>query len=317
MIRARACFPGCNSLFIDQTMSALALRAHAKINLYLEVGDRLDSGYHEIRSVMQSLDLADTIVLSAASELIFECDNPALANDDNLVMRAARLLQSRFARGQGARIKLFKKVPVAAGLGGGSADAAAALVGLNRFWSLGLQDADLMSLAPELGADVAFCLFGGTALVCGFGDNVEKLASVDLGPVLIIKPSGGLAAGSVYSRFDDLGLRAAPGTSEALAAVAEHDRDRLIGSAANDLEAAAISLLPSIAAIKDIALRAGASACFVSGSGPALVAFAESKDRLESVAQAVADLAETWVTAGSDLGSEIITDKNEIERLAS
>ncbi|MDP1808174.1 MAG: 4-(cytidine 5'-diphospho)-2-C-methyl-D-erythritol kinase, partial [Actinomycetota bacterium] len=120
-------------------MSALVLKAHAKINLYLEVGDRLDSGYHKISSVMQSLALADIIVLSEAPELIFECDDPLLAGDDNLVVRAARLLRARFAPGLGALIRLYKKVPVAAGLGGGSAYAAAVLIGLNQFRSLGLR----------------------------------------------------------------------------------------------------------------------------------------------------------------------------------
>src|SRR3989304_6110361 len=103
-------------------MSALALKAHAKINLYLQVGGRLPSGYHQISSLMQSLALADSITISPAHALVLECDNEQLATEDNLVLRAARLLGERFSPGSGARIKLFKRIPVAAGLGGGSAD---------------------------------------------------------------------------------------------------------------------------------------------------------------------------------------------------
>ncbi|MDP1809178.1 MAG: 4-(cytidine 5'-diphospho)-2-C-methyl-D-erythritol kinase, partial [Actinomycetota bacterium] len=280
-------------------------------------GDRLDSGYHKISSVMQSLALADIIVLSEASELIFECDNPQLTGNDNLAVRAARLLRARFAPGVGASIRLYKKVPVAAGLGGGSADAAAVLIGLNQFRSLGLRVADLLSLAPELGADVAFCLVGGTALVKGFGEEVKPLSAVELGPVLVIKPRGGLAAGAVYERFDELGMRVATGLSEVLAAVEAGDRGRLISSLANDLEPAAISLLPSIAATKNLALKAGASACAVSGSGPAMFAFAANEDQLKNVAEAVAGAADTWLTRATERGSAVITDKDEIEALIS
>lgn len=317
MTKARACFPGCNNLFIDLTMSALVLKAHAKINLYLQVGDRLDSGYHQISTVMQSLALADVITIGEAPELVFECDDPALAGDDNLAMRAARLLRARFAPGAGARLRLYKKVPVAAGLGGGSADAAAILLGLNQVWSLGLAPADLLSLAPELGADVAFCLVGGMALVTGFGEKVKPLPPAELGPVLLIKPPGGLGSGSVYRRFDELGRGVAQGIGDILEAVATGDRGRLIANLANDLEPAAISLLPSIAVTKALAVGAGASACVVSGSGPALVAFADSEARLKAVAEAVGGVADTWLTRASVFGPEVVTARAEIEALTT
>lgn len=317
MTKARACFPGCNNLVIDSTMSALVLKAHAKINLYLQVGDRLDCGYHRISSVMQSLVLADVITLDEAPELVFECDDPSLAGDDNLAMRAARLLQARFAPGAGARLRLYKKVPVAAGLGGGSADAAAVLFGLNQVWSLGLASADLLSLAPELGADVAFCLVGGMALVTGFGEEVKPLPPIELEPVLVIKLHGGLAAGLVYERFDALGTTVTQGINDVLAAIGAGDRGRLIANLANDLEPAAISLLPSIAVAKELAVGAGASACVVSGSGPALVAFADSDGRLKDVAEAVAVIADTWLTGASVFGPEVVTDRAEIEALTT
>lgn len=317
MTKARASFPGCNNLLVGPKMSALVLKAHAKINLYLEVGDRLDSGYHKINSVMQSLALADIIVLSEAPELTFECDDPLLAEDDNLAARAARLLRARFAPGAGASIRLYKKVPVAAGLGGGSADAAAVLTGLNQLWSLGLKASDLLTLAPELGADVAFCLVGGTARVSGFGEEVKPLPAAELGPILVLKPRGGLAAGEVYERFDGLGLKASFGINEVLAAIEAGDRDRLIAHLANDLEPAAISLMPSIAETKNLALEAGASACVVSGSGPAMFAFAANEGRLKNVAEAVAGCADSWLTGASERGSAVMTDKDEIEALIS
>lgn len=317
MTKARAFFPGCNNLLVGPTVSALVLKAHAKINLYLEVGDRLDSGYHKIISVMQSLALADVIVLSPARELKFECDDPLLAGDDNLAARAAELLRARFAPDAGALIKLYKKVPVAAGLGGGSADAAAVLIGLNQFWSLGLSLSDLLTLAPELGADVAFCLVGGTALVSGFGEEVRPLPPVELGPILVIKPRGGLAAGEVYRRFDELETSVATGSSGVSAALEAGDRDGLMAHLANDLEPAAISLMPAIAVTKNMALKAGASACMVSGSGPAMFAFAANEGRLKNVAEAVSASADSWLTVVSSRGSAVITDKDEIEALIS
>ncbi len=153
----------------------LVLPAYAKLNLTLEVLGRRPDGYHEVRSVLQTIDLHDILALEPASTLELNCDRPELRGDDNLVLKAARLLQGQAVGSPGARITLHKRIPEAAGLGGGSSDAAAALLGLNRLWGLGLAAGDLAPLAAQLGSDVPFFLQGGTALVEGRGEVVVPL----------------------------------------------------------------------------------------------------------------------------------------------
>jgi 4-diphosphocytidyl-2-C-methyl-D-erythritol kinase len=166
----------------------LNLEAHAKVNLTLEVLGRRDDGYHDIVSIVQTIDLCDTLTLELAREVTLECDAPELQSSDNLVLRAAALL-SEMAGGRGAAITLRKRIPVSAGLGGGSSDAAATLRGLNRLWELGLSRRDLMPLAARLGSDVPFFLYGGTAMVRGRGEGVRPLPPADLDWFVLLTPA--------------------------------------------------------------------------------------------------------------------------------
>ena len=170
-------------------MQPISIRAHAKINLTLEVLGRGDDGYHQIVSIIQTIDLHDTLTLEPAPDITLECDRPELDFEDNLVLRAAHLLQESANAEKGARIVLHKKVPVSAGLGGGSSDAAAALKGLNRLWGLGLSIDDLSPLAARLGSDVPFFLHGGTAMVQGRGERVRPLPPADLKWVVLLSPA--------------------------------------------------------------------------------------------------------------------------------
>ncbi len=179
----------------------LCIEARAKINLGLEVRGERPDGYHEIRSLMQSVRLADRIELTLAPRggLSLRCPNSGLpADEGNLVLRAARLLRERTGVAGGARIVLRKRIPIGAGLGGGSSDAAATLVGLNRLWGLGMSPADLESLGSEIGADVPFCIRGGTQLVRGKGERLTRLPSLPRQPVLIVFPLIGISTASVY-----------------------------------------------------------------------------------------------------------------------
>ncbi len=143
----------------------LTLRAPAKVNLTLEVLGRRDDGYHDIVSIMQTVDLCDTITLEPADALAIECDDTSIGPSANLALRAATLLNESTGGGKGAKIRLEKRIPVAAGLGGGSSDAAATLVGLNRLWGLDLPIERLVGLAAGLGSDVPFFIHGGVAMV--------------------------------------------------------------------------------------------------------------------------------------------------------
>jgi len=292
-------------------MSALVVKAHAKINLYLEVGPRLDSGYHQVTSVMQTISLADVLTVTPHHNIQFSCNDDSL-KQDNLVEKAANLLAERYAPGAGAKIELTKNIPVAAGLGGGSSDAAATLKGLNTFWGLRLSLEDLREMALELGADVPFCLTGGTALVTGIGEEVRSLKTANLGPVLIIKPYGGLSSGAVYEKFDELSRttseddRASHRVNKIIEAIVADDRGALISACANDLETAASKLNPDIVDMQKRVLAAGASLCLVSGSGPSMFALAETPEKLDEIRALAAASASTWIVSVVERAVDIV-----------
>ena len=171
------------------TQKSLTVNAYAKVNLTLEVLGRRPDGYHEIVSVMQTVDLHDVLELTPADGVTLECDRPGLGTPDNLALRAAAALRTVSGVRDGVHIELRKAIPVAAGLGGGSSDAAAALLGLNRLWGLGMSVGDLTPLAASLGSDVPFFLRGGTAMVQGRGERVRPLPGIKLQWLLIVTPA--------------------------------------------------------------------------------------------------------------------------------
>ncbi|HEY7869399.1 MAG TPA: 4-(cytidine 5'-diphospho)-2-C-methyl-D-erythritol kinase, partial [Methylomirabilota bacterium] len=180
---------------------AVVLRASAKVNLALEVLGKRGDGYHEIATVLQAVDLADRLRLETADTLSLHVDDPDLPTDDgNLVMRAARLLQKAAGREAGARIGLTKRIPVAAGLGGGSSDAAAALWGLSRLWKLGWPRARLRELAVELGMDVPFFLGPGRAIATGRGERLAALPGGGGYALVLVNPKVPLSTREVYGR---------------------------------------------------------------------------------------------------------------------
>ena len=183
----------------------LTVEAHAKVNLTLEVLGRRDDGFHDIVSIMQTIDLCDTVVIEQAATTTLECDRADLQVADNLALKAAELLREVTRCGKGAHISLHKRIPVAAGLGGGSADAAATLRGLNRLWGLGLSLEALASLAAQLGSDVPFLLQGGTAMAQGRGERVRSLPPADLRWMVVLAPPIEVAqkTRSIYGRLGE------------------------------------------------------------------------------------------------------------------
>jgi len=183
--------------------AALILEAHAKVNLTLEVIGRRDDGFHDLASVMQTVSLHDTVTLTPAADVSLACDDDSIPPDANLALVAARALRERTGAERGADIKVEKCIPVAAGLGGGSSDAAAVLVGLNRMWDLGLDPGELARIAIGIGSDVPFFLAGGTALVHGRGEEVAALPPANTGWLVILAPEIALSGktGAVFSRL--------------------------------------------------------------------------------------------------------------------
>lgn len=166
----------------------IALQAYAKINLTLEVIGRRADGYHEVASIMQTIDICDTVTLAPAPDLSLSCDDRALETPDNLALTAARLLRDESGYGGGAHIDIRKAIPTSAGLGGGSADAAATLRGLNRLWRLDMPMAQLEAIAARIGSDVPFLLTGGTAIALGRGERIRRLPPANVDWMVTLTP---------------------------------------------------------------------------------------------------------------------------------
>lgn len=257
----------------------LVLRTPAKVNLTLEVLGERDDGYHEIVTVMQAIDLYDRLTLEEAPTITLAVDVPGLpADDGNLVLRAARLLAEAAGVRRGAAIRLAKRIPVAAGLGGGSSDAAATLVGLSRLWGLRWSRERLGALAVRLGMDVPFFLGTGRATGTGRGERLRALPAGGGYGLVLVNPNVPLSTREVYAGVP-VGRR---GDGSAAAAMAEALRRRsparVAAALANDLEPVAARMLPAIERMKAALLAAGALGAAMSGSGPTVFGVARSYD---------------------------------------
>ena len=257
-------------------MRRLILDAPAKINLSLDVVGRRDDGYHLLSTVMQSLQLADRVTLTADLSdpgVSLTCDIPELPVDRrNTAWRAASLFLETAGlaakTGCGVRIAIEKKIPLEAGLAGGSADAAAVLAGLDLLYPDHVGQEQLLDLAARIGADVPFCLRGGTALCEGIGEKLTSLEPWEHLPVLLCKPAGGLLTSWVFSqlRFDRIDHR--PDQVAVIDAIRRQNLRSLAGVTANVLESISLPAMPELVLIKQRLLESGAELSLMSGSGP-------------------------------------------------
>ena len=267
---------------------SLSLRASAKVNLSLEVLEKRPDGYHEISTVMLAVDLHDRLTIEAAPALSLQTDDPELPTDEgNLILRAARLLQNASKVETGARIKLRKRIPVAAGLGGGSSDAAAALWGLNRLWKLGWPRARLMELAVHIGMDVPFFLGPGPAVATGRGEHLKALGRAGGYAVVLVNPRVGLSTRQVYERIPAGWRRDATGTARVVEALRLRGAERLAAALTNHLEMVVEPILPVVGRIKAALLAAGALGAIMSGSGPTVFGLARSLDHARQIRRRV------------------------------
>ncbi|GIU98033.1 MAG: 4-diphosphocytidyl-2-C-methyl-D-erythritol kinase [Actinomycetota bacterium] len=275
-------------------------RAHAKLNVVLRVLGRRSDGDHEIETLLLPLELHDLVLVSPADRIEVEVTGPradelAAAGGEGLVSAAARLLVDELGRpGLGATIRLDKRIPVAAGLGGGSADAAATLRALNDLWEAGLDDAALARLGAGLGADVPGLLAGGAVLAAGRGEVVRPIAARPTAWVVL--PAGfGVRAGDAYRWWDEDGASTGPGVEAALAALRTGDRDRLGRALANDLQASVARRHPAVLEALRRLLEAGCLGAVMTGSGPTAVGLARDRVHAERIATAIGDGAlATW-----------------------
>ena len=298
-------------------MQACTLIARAKINLYLEILGSRPDGYSEVAMVLQSIHLADRLQLKSRPHGIhLTCDRPEVPADArNLAYQAAELLQKECHSAAGVEIHIEKHIPAAAGLAGGSADAAAVLVGLNQLWGLGLTVGELQSLAARLGSDIPFCIQGGTQLATGRGEVLEPLADWEGIPVLLAKPKHlGVSTAWAYQAFrsrqgslggDALPKPTLPTLPQALAALSRQDPPALARSLRNDLEQVVLPEYAIVGELRQALLSAGALGSLMSGSGPTVFGIMPS---LELAAQVRNTLChqfqdvEFWVTQFAPTG---------------
>ncbi len=270
-------------------MNTVRILAQAKINLYLEVvGPRLD-GYTDVVLILQSLALADEVLIQPSTEIQIHCDHPLVPCDQrNLAYQAVQLLQKHAQITQGATITLHKKIPVAAGLAGGSANGAAVLLGLNKLWDLGLTPLELLALGAHLGSDVPFCLVGGTVLGYGRGEQIAPLRPLPPTAVVLVKPRTlAVSTAWAYGTYRELGYPPSQGSlTGALSALAQEQTVALY----NDLERAVLPHHPQIQRIKDQLLHGGAQGVLMSGSGPTVFALTPDLDQAQRIASTISPL---------------------------
>jgi 4-diphosphocytidyl-2-C-methyl-D-erythritol kinase len=272
----------------------MTLCAYAKINLYLRVVGRRPDGYHEIETLFHSIRLADTLSFDAApaGQLLLECDDPSLPPDEsNLVCRAAAALRAAAGVEAGARIRLAKRIPMGAGLGGGSSDAAATLVGLCRLWGLSLDAAALHALAAGLGSDVPFFLRGGAALATGRGELLIPLP--DAPPLALVLVSPPFEVGTPWAYRAWRPVPDGPSAAACREALARGDRQALAAALRNDLEPGVVATHPELETIRQRLRAAGALGARMTGSGSTLFALARDAAHALRIAAAVSDLPGT------------------------
>ena len=262
-------------------MKEISVKALAKINLGLDVVRRREDGYHEVRMVMQTIHLFDRlqIVRNASGNITMSTNLPFLpTNENNLVYRAAKLLKDEFQIKDGIDVKLHKHIPVAAGMAGGSTDAAAVLYGMNRIFGLGLSREDLMQRGVKLGADVPYCVMRGTALAEGIGEELTALPPMVKCPVLIAKPQISVSTKFVYENLKLNEQTVHPDIDRLVLDIKAKDLHAIAADMGNVLEKVTIPNYPIIAEIKDHMMEHGAINSMMSGSGPTVFGLFENED---------------------------------------
>lgn len=267
----------------------MILKAHAKINLSLDIVGKREDGYHLLEMVMQSLDLHDEVILTEIDKGIkLTCNQNYVPEDKrNIAYKAAKLLMDEKKIKKGISIEIKKNIPVAAGLGGGSSDAAAVLEGMNELFSLGMSQGELMEMGLQLGADVPFFLVGGTALCKGIGEEVIPLTPFQDQVVLLVKPSFGVSTKEAYGLFSMDHVKRHVDTEQLIDAMDKMDYQRISYYQRNLLENVVLRKYPMLKNIKKTLKRYGASASLMSGSGPTIYGIFENANAAENAATAL------------------------------
>ena len=264
-------------------MESITVKSRAKINLSLDILGVLPNGYHEVEMIMQQIDLYDLVTVTRIETGIEVTSNLYYLPTDqsNIAWKAAKLLMERYNIDAGVKIHLEKKVPVAAGLAGGSANAAAVMRGMNELFNLGLGRETMMELGLTLGADVPFCFLEGAAVARGIGEALEPIKGLQNVWVLLSKPNIGVSTREIYKAYDQHEVQRHPNTPLLIQATAESDIACLSGEMYNVLEEVTRSLYPMVTELKRRMHQSGAQAVMMSGSGPTVFGLFTHYDRAQ------------------------------------
>ena len=260
-------------------------KAPAKINLTLDVLHKRQDGFHEVEMVMTTVDLADRVWFRSMvdGQIKIKTSKQYVPNDrKNLAYQAAELLKNTYGVKKGVEITLEKSIPVAAGLAGGSSDAAATLRGLNRLWNLRLDLDELAKLGAQIGSDVSFCVYGGTALATGRGEIIKNLPAPPNCWVILAKPAISVSTGDIYGNLD-IDSVTHPNTESMIEALEGADYEKLCESLGNVLEPVTMELYPEVVMLKEQMKNFGADAVLMSGSGPTVYGLVKHESRVPRI----------------------------------
>ncbi len=271
-------------------MDEISLKALAKINLGLDVLGQREDGYHEVRMVMQSIHLYDRVEIKKTRSPHIHVQTNLYylpVDENNLVYKAAKLMKNEFKIKEGVRITLQKFIPVAAGMAGGSSDAAAVLVGMNRIFNLGLKQSRLMELGLKLGADVPFCIMRGTALAEGIGEKLTALPPMPKCPILIAKPAVAVSTKHVYEQLKLTDATVHPDIDTIVENIKKKNLRGVAENMGNILETVTVREFPVIRELKSLMKEHGAIGTMMSGSGPTVFGLYQNEKEIRGAYDAL------------------------------
>lgn len=291
-------------------MNSISLKSRAKINLSIDVIGKREDGYHIVEMIMQTIDLYDDIKLKELEEdnitIKSECSYIPL-NEDNIVYKAAKLIKEKMDIKKGIEIFIKKNIPVAAGMAGGSSNAAAVLVGLNELWKLGLSKDELRELGLKLGADVPFCIEGGTALAEGIGEKLTYIKGINKDVnILVCKPDIFVSTKEVYQSLDIKNIEKRPDNKLLIEKLKNDDIVSVSNNMVNVLEEVTSKKYSDIKVIENIIAKNGAMGTMMSGSGPTVFGFFDNEEKAKRArVELLENYSQVYVVTSSEKGVEI------------
>lgn len=261
-------------------MNKIEIKAYAKINPAIDIIKKRTDGYHEVQMIMQSVELHDKVILNKTErEIIVKCDNPQVPEGEkNIAYRAAKIMFDKYNIQSGISIEIIKNIPISAGMAGGSSDAAAVIKGINQLFELKLHIDEQEKIALSIGADVPFCLMGGTVMAEGIGEKLTKISQLRPVDILIVKPKIDVSTKWVYENFKIENVQNRPNINEIINSIKEDNIEKFAKNMVNVLETVTAKKYPIIDYIKDIMMKNGAKGSIMSGSGSAVFGIFSDKE---------------------------------------